>query len=87
MLCSIERSVRVRNVPESELLDMLKDLSIRHSDANLFSLPRMADHNSAGPSVEVGFRGPDAIVDDAFADLIKQLETFEFQYEPERLAS
>ncbi|MGB5471954.1 MAG: molybdopterin-binding protein [Gammaproteobacteria bacterium] len=76
-----ERSLRVFNVAESELVQTMNELSARHPDGKLFSLPRMAEINS----IELGFRGEHDAVESAFADLVAALTKrgLHFQW-PER---
>jgi molybdopterin-biosynthesis enzyme MoeA-like protein len=66
----VERSVRVINVRESDLLQLMQALSVRHPDARLFSLPHLGEVNF----IEIGFRGEQAAVAAAFADLVSRLE-------------
>ena len=65
-----ERSVRVINVRESDLLQLMEALAGRHPHAGLFSLPRLGEINA----VEVGFRGERGAVAVAFADLVSCLK-------------
>ena len=62
---SHERSLRVVGVAESQLLPLLEQLSARHGQVKLFSLPHLGEVNS----IELGFRGERAAVESAFADL------------------
>ena len=66
----LERSVRVINVRESDLLQLMQALSVRHPDARLFSLPHLGEVNF----VEIGFRGEPGAVEAALADLVSCLE-------------
>ena len=66
---TVEKSVRVFDVPESELFRLMDDLSADHAHAELFSLPHMAGINS----IELGFRGERAVVEAAFSDLVTEL--------------
>ena len=61
-----ERSVRVAGVVESQLLTLMEQLSARHSEAKLFSLPRLGETNS----IEIGFRGERESVESAFDELL-----------------
>jgi molybdopterin-biosynthesis enzyme MoeA-like protein len=65
-----EKSVRVINVRESDLLQLMQALSVRHPDARLFSLPHLGEVNF----VEIGFRGERGAVASALADLVSCLE-------------
>lgn len=72
-----ERSVRLADVPESELLDLMDQLAQRHAAADLFSLPRLGKDCS----VEVGFRGRRAPVDAAFDELLAELRARSLAFE------
>jgi len=65
-----ERSARVSNVHESDLLQLLEALAGRHPQAGLFSLPQLGEVDS----IEIGFRGEQAAVEAAFAELVTSLE-------------
>jgi molybdopterin-biosynthesis enzyme MoeA-like protein len=65
-----EASVRVVDVRESDLLQLMQQLSVRHPAARLFSLPHLGEVNS----VEIGFRGEQAAVVAALAELVSCLE-------------
>ncbi|MGB5540216.1 MAG: molybdopterin-binding protein [Gammaproteobacteria bacterium] len=76
-----ERSLRVFNVAESGLLQMMDELSARHPTVKFFSLPRMAEINS----IELGFRGEYDAVEVAFADLLAALTVRRLHFEmPDR---
>ena len=66
----LEKSVRVLDVRESDLLELMRRLSQQHAEAELFSLPRMGERNS----VEIGFRGAPAVTDAALSDLLSALQ-------------
>ncbi len=72
-----ERSVRVFDVAESELVGLMEALNERHPGAGLFSLPRMA----AIKSVEIGFRGEPVRVEPAFSELVMALGRRALHYE------
>lgn len=72
-----ERSVRVFDVAESELVGLMEALNERHPGAGLFSLPRMA----AIKSVEIGFRGEAVRVEPAFSELVMALDRRALCYE------
>jgi len=65
-----EMSVKVMDVRESDLLQLMQALSGRHPDASLFSLPHLGD----AMAVEIGFRGEECAVGAAFADLVSCLQ-------------
>jgi molybdopterin-biosynthesis enzyme MoeA-like protein len=73
-----ERFVQIRGTHESSLYELMESLSLRYSEVKLFSLPHM------GPEgyIELGFRGKETVVEEAFADLITELNArnvlFEF---------
>ena len=72
-----ERSVRVFDVAESELVGLMEELNGSHPGAGLFSLPRMA----AIKSVEIGFRGEHGRVEPAFSELVMALDRRALHYE------
>jgi len=65
-----EMSVRITNVRESDLLQLMQVLSVRHPEARLFSLPHLGEVSY----IDIGFRGEPAAVAAAFADLVSCLE-------------
>jgi len=65
-----EMSVRITNVRESDLLQLMQVLSVRHPEARLFSLPHLGEVSY----IDIGFRGESAAVAAAFADLVSCLE-------------
>ena len=69
MPLEVEKSVRVFDVSESGLIPLMNRLSAGHTGAALFSLPHIAAMNS----IELGFRGERAAVEDAFTDLVNAL--------------
>jgi len=66
----LEKSVRVINVRESDLLRLMQALSMRHPEARLFSLPHLGEVNT----LEIGFRGEPGAVVAAFAELVSRLQ-------------
>ena len=64
-----EASVRVLQVRESDLLQLMEMLAARHPAARLFSLP----HLGAVNAIEIGFRGEPAAVAAALAELVDSL--------------
>jgi molybdopterin-biosynthesis enzyme MoeA-like protein len=72
-----ERALRVFGVRESDLVELMETLVLRHPDAKLFSLPHLGDASS----IELGFRGPADAVAKAFADLVAELEGRALSYE------
>jgi molybdopterin-biosynthesis enzyme MoeA-like protein len=74
-----ERSVRVSGVPESELLDLMEALTRQFPTVRLFSLPRRAEP----ASIELGFRGTRAAVDEAMTCLVMALEQRRLVFEAE----
>lgn len=73
----VEKSVRVLDARESELLTLMDELSVNHGEAKLFSLPHHADINS----IELGFRGEQAAVELACADLVVVLTMRDLKYQ------
>ncbi|MGD8617609.1 MAG: molybdopterin-binding protein [Gammaproteobacteria bacterium] len=72
-----EKSLRVMNARESELLQLMQALDERHPDAVLFSLPHLGEVNT----IEIGFRGERGAVATALADLTACLEQRELLFE------
>ena len=66
----VERSLRIYQVRESDLIDLMELLKNDYPAAKIFSLP----HMGASPSIELGFRGPAAEVDQAYIDLCHRLD-------------
>lgn len=77
MLPEVEQSVRVFDVHESSLIQLMDELSANHPRAKIFSLPHMA----AVDSIELGFRGEQAAVEAAFSDLLAALKTRAVEFE------
>jgi len=73
----LERSLRVINARESDLLQLMQALVERHPDAGLFSLPHLGEVNT----IEIGFRGEQGAVAAALADLAACLEERELLFE------
>ena len=67
---NIERSLRVYQVRESDLIDLMETLSDAYPEARLFSLPHLGEP----PTIEIGFRGPAAVVELAYTALCQQLK-------------
>ena len=66
----VERSLRIYQVRESDLIELMELLKNDYPAAKIFSLP----HLGASPSIELGFRGPAAEVDQAYIDLCHRLD-------------
>jgi molybdopterin-biosynthesis enzyme MoeA-like protein len=73
----VEKSVRVFDTHESGLIQLMDELSAGHCRAKLFSLPHMAAVNS----IELGFRGEQAVVEAAFSDLLAALKKRAVEFE------
>ena len=72
----VQRSVWVRAVTETVLMDLLEDLNRRFPEHKLFSLPRLGEVRR----VELGYRGPEAI-EVPFAALLQGLRERGFDFE------
>lgn len=72
----VERSLRVPGVSENELMVLMQELTAAWPALKLFSLPRRGEEHF----VELGFRGPPAEVERAFAELQGKLEEAGFPY-------
>jgi len=73
----LERSVRIYQVRESDLIDLMDALKQEHPAVKIFSLPHLGEL----PSIEMGFRGPAAKVEQAYIALCQQLDARGDQYE------
>jgi molybdopterin-biosynthesis enzyme MoeA-like protein len=72
-----QRSVRVFQVPESELMPLMEEMIAAYPELKLFSLPRMGE-----PSfVELGFRGTQGC-DQACDELERRLTQAGLRFEP-----
>jgi len=74
----IEKAVRVFHACESDLFELMDELSAAHADAKLFCLPHMDGIHS----IELGFRGDPCAVEMAFSGLVAALSmrALEFEY-------
>jgi len=66
---SQELSVRIVNVRESDLLQLMQALTLGHPGARLFSLPHLGEVDT----LEIGFRGERDAVAAAFTELVARL--------------
>ena len=73
----IEKSVRVFHVRESDLVQLMDELSAGPGGAKIFSLP----HTGGIPSIEIGFRGEQFAVEAAFSELLAVLSTRGLEFE------
>jgi molybdopterin-biosynthesis enzyme MoeA-like protein len=73
----VERSLRVFDVSENELMPLMQRLDAAWPGLKLFSLPRRGKENF----VELGFRGRQEEVERAFAELRAALEATNQDYE------
>lgn len=71
-----ENSVRVKGVRESDLVELMNDLSASHPDVSLFSLPHLAEVNW----IEIGFRGERMAIESAMSDLVSRLSNRELDF-------
>jgi molybdopterin-biosynthesis enzyme MoeA-like protein len=73
----VERSLRVLEVTESLLVDLMERLVRDFPQARLFSLPRLGQPGS----VELGFKGSPERVDEAYAALCAGLREAGYRYD------
>jgi len=73
----IEKSVRVFHARESDLVQLMDELSAGLSGAKLFSLP----HLNSVHSIELGFRGEQLAVEAAFSGLVTALSSRALEFE------
>lgn len=78
----IEKSVIVFEAVESALTPMMEDLERRFDPVRIFCLPSV-DHPEFGRHIELGVKGPAALIDTAFAALRSGLKTFDLRLGPE----
>jgi molybdopterin-biosynthesis enzyme MoeA-like protein len=67
---NVERSLCVYQVRESDLIGLMETLSDAYPEAKLFSLPHLGEP----PTIEIGFRGPAEVVDQAYSALCHRLK-------------
>jgi len=65
-----ELSLWLYDVPESELIGLMRDFHADHPEHKLFSLPRLGERKA----IQMGLRGRGAGLDDAFEDLWRMLK-------------
>lgn len=68
----IERAVTVWEAHEGDLIDLMEQLTVRYPDAELFSLPTVAQPG-VRRSLELGMKGPAAQVQAAMTDIKTEL--------------
>ncbi len=68
-----EESLFAWDVREGDLLDLMRALTARYPEATLFSLPTLPEDNDGRFRLELGFKGPRALVAQAMADLRAEL--------------
>ena len=73
----MEKSVRVFRARESDLVQLMDELSAGLGGAKLFSLP----HMGSTPSIELGFRGEQSAVGAAFSGLVAALSMRGLEFE------
>jgi molybdopterin-biosynthesis enzyme MoeA-like protein len=73
-----EKSVRIYQQRESDLINMMETLIQDHAAVKLFSLPHIGEQ----PHIEIGFRGVEYAVEMAFTSLCQFLDDREVDYEP-----
>ena len=69
-----EKAVLVKGGSESALTPLMEDIEARWPGVKVFSLPSV-DHPVHGAHIELGVKGPSALVDAAFAALQQTLHT------------
>ena len=65
----------VRGVPESQLIPLMRRLTLEYPELKHFSLPHMGQD----PHIRLGFRGRDGL-DDAMRELRQALEDSAIEY-------
>ena len=77
-----EKSVIVYGAMEATLTPLMEQFEVRHAGIKVFSLPSV-DHPVYGRHIELGVKGPQARVDQAFDELKTGLHHFELTLGPE----
>lgn len=78
----VEKSVIVYGAMEAALTPLMEDLEHRFDAVRVFSLPSV-DHPVHGRHIELGVKGPLAVVGPAFAALCAGLQSFDLRLGPE----
>jgi molybdopterin-biosynthesis enzyme MoeA-like protein len=79
---SMERSLIVFGAMEAALTPLMEDIERRFAGVRVFSLPSV-DHPEHGRHIELGVKGPVAVVEPAFAALRTGLQCFDVRLGPE----
>jgi molybdopterin-biosynthesis enzyme MoeA-like protein len=74
---SSEKSVRIFEQRESDLIDLMEKLINDHATVKLFSLPHIGEQ----PYIEIGFRGSLDAVESAYKDLCEALDNNNVVYQ------
>lgn len=72
----LERALIVFDRPESSVTPLMQDIEARFAGVATFSLPSVGDGSDGRPArrhIELGVKGPAAIVEAAFADMLATL--------------
>jgi len=70
----VEDSVYVWDAHEGDLVDLMQTLTARYPEGTLFSLPSVPEETGGRRRLELGFKGPRAIVEAAMRDIVAALE-------------
>ncbi len=77
-----EKSIVVYGGMEASLTPLMEAVEKAHSPVKVFSLPSV-DHPVHGKHIELGVKGPAALVDGAYSALLAGLREFGVQFGPE----
>jgi len=77
-----EKSIVVYGAMEASLTPLMEAVERAHAPIKVFSLPSV-DHPVHGKHIELGVKGPVALVDGAYAALLAGLREFGAQFGPE----
>lgn len=80
----VEDSVYVWDAHESDLVDLMQTLTARYPEGTLFSLPSVPEETGGRRRLELGFKGPGAIVEAAMRDIVAALEARGLSWERPR---
>ena len=82
----IEKSVVVFGAMEAALTPLMEDIERMHPGVKVFSLPSV-DHPQYGRHIELGVKGPPALVNAAYTAMLNGLEQFTATLGPELVRS
>lgn len=76
----IERAIWVLDASESQLIELMQELTVTYPSLKLFSLPILPTEEHPRRRIELGLKGPAATVREGMDLLIKRIETLGFPW-------